>query len=381
MELKLIMRFGQTVFKNSSYGMLAQFAIKVLSFTFSILIIRNLGAENYGQYTAVLAFGAVFMIISDLGLSPYLVREIARLRDTPGGQEKAEILFSNVVSLRLVLSLVTALITTGAAWLTGRPLIMLGAIALNSLGLFLYSFQGTSEAVLSGYEYFGLTSFAKVMSQLTFVVGGALVLFLGLGYYGLIIANIIGISVMSYLTWRGLRHRLRLRRSDFRVWPKLVRAALPFGIIGFALGLSYKFDTVLLNVFRSDTETGYYSAAYNLIFSVALLSNVVNTALYPSLTRRASQGAEGVLSIYERVLRYLLMISLPIAFGGWALADPIVRFLYSSDYGPSISGAKNDYLGSAFHVHIRVLGLYYFDPESGETSWAGNISQYELLTS
>jgi len=58
--------------------MVAQIAIKVLSFGFSVLIVRRLGVQVFGQYAALLAFGATFAIISDLGLSPYTVRQVAR---------------------------------------------------------------------------------------------------------------------------------------------------------------------------------------------------------------------------------------------------------------------------------------------------------------
>ena len=83
-------KLALTVFRNSAIGLAAQLIIKVLSFAFSILIIRNLGASAFGQYSAVLAFGITFSILSDLGLSPYAVREIARLRDQPDGIRKGE---------------------------------------------------------------------------------------------------------------------------------------------------------------------------------------------------------------------------------------------------------------------------------------------------
>ena len=53
--------FSLTVLRNSAFGMAAQLAIKVLSFGFSVLIIRHLGAETFGQSAAVLAFAGMFV--------------------------------------------------------------------------------------------------------------------------------------------------------------------------------------------------------------------------------------------------------------------------------------------------------------------------------
>jgi O-antigen/teichoic acid export membrane protein len=78
--------------------------------------------------------------------------------------------------------------------------------------------------------------------------------------------------------------------------------------------------------------TGYYNSAYNLIFSVLVISNVVNTALYPSLSRQSVTQPQTVPAIQQRMLRYLLLIALPITVGGSVLAPHIISFLYGADY-------------------------------------------------
>jgi O-antigen/teichoic acid export membrane protein len=317
--------------------MAAQLAIKVLSFGFSVIIVRNLGAEDFGQYSAVLAFGALFVFVADLGLSPYSVREVARCRDKPNGLEEIRTIYANIMVMRLLLALLAALLLITTAWLTGRPLVMVGAIALGTLGLLIYSFQGANEAILVGFERLDLTASAKVLSQLFFVVVGTVVLFLGMGYYGLIVANLLGIAVLSYTCWRGVNSLgLKPGRILIHNWGSMLKASLPFGIIGFTLGLSYKFDSVLLNIFRGDVETGYYNAAYNLIFSAVILSNVLNTSLYPSLSRQAAIAPQHLPKIYERSLRYLMLMALPVVIGAWVLADQLILFMFKKAYLPSV---------------------------------------------
>ena len=328
---------SQVVLRNSALGMAAQLLIKVLSFGFSVLIVRNLGAAEFGQYSAVIAFGVTFAFFADLGLSPYAVREIARLRDAPDGAARANALYGDILALRLVLSGLTIVLVVCAAWLTGRPALMVAAIALNALGLLLYSLQGASEAVLAGYERLDLAAAGKVTYQLAFVVLGGLALALGLGYLGLVAATLAAVAVMAWICLRGARALgAHPGRPDPRRWAGLLKASLPFGLIGFALGLSYKFDSVLLNVFRGDSETGYYNAAYNLIFSVALFSNVLNTSLYPSLSRQSVSDPQGLARSYERALRYLLAAALPVTLGIFILADQLIPFLYTAGYGAAV---------------------------------------------
>jgi O-antigen/teichoic acid export membrane protein len=265
------------------------------------------------------------------------VREVARWRDAEDGASRIRAIYGNVLLLRLSLSLLAAALLVLAAWSTGRPPVMIGAIALGALGLIMYSVQGASEAMLSGFERLDIVSGVRVFYQLAFVVVGAVMLWIGLGYYGLILANLLGIALITVMCWRAAKRQGILPgRAGLRDWPALLRASIPFGLIGFTLGLSYKFDSVLLNIFRGDAETGYYNAAYNLVFSTVVLSNVINTSLYPSLARQAASAPQSLPAIYERALRYLLVLALPIAGGTWALSDQIVPFLFTAAYMPAV---------------------------------------------
>ena len=245
-------------------------------------------------------------------------------------------MYGTVLALRLWLSGMAAVLILLAAWVTQRPAVMTGAIALNAVTLLLYGFQGSSEAALAGFERFDLSASGKIANQFIFFLIGGLALWLGYGYYGLIIANLLGVALLTYICWRGVRELgLQPQSLTVRGRPVLLRASLPFGLIGFALGLSYKFDSVLLNIFRSDAETGWYNAAYNLVFSAAVLSNVFNAALYPSLTREAMRAPERLPLVLERGLRYLMLAALPIAVGVSLLADKLVAFLFQAGFEPA----------------------------------------------
>jgi O-antigen/teichoic acid export membrane protein len=324
---------SRVIFRNSVFGLAAQLLVKLLSFAFSVLVVRHLGAESYGQYAAILAFGALFVFLADLGLSPFLVREIAFTHERPNGRAEAEALYGDALALRMVLSVLTALVVIGAGWLTNRPLPMLAGIALGTLGLLMYGGQGTADAMLAGHERLDLSATTRVANQLMFVVVGSLALSLGMGYFGLIGANLAGVALMTWGCFKAVRSLgVQPRRPHLERWPVLVRKALPFGAIAFTLGLSYKFDSVLLNLFRGDSETGYYAAAYSLVFSAVMLSNVLNTALYPSLSRAAVAAAAILPSIYDRALCYLTVIALPVSVGMWLLAAPVVQLLFGPGY-------------------------------------------------
>jgi len=350
---------SKTIFRNSIFSFAAQIIIKIFSFIFSIHIIRYLGAESFGQYSAILAFVGTFAIFSDLGLSLYSTRQVARYRDEPDGVQKSSTLYTNILFFRIALAIASVLLITAFAYLTHRPAAIILGIALNSIILLLYAVQGSSEAVLGGFERLDITSGSRVLNQSVFVLAGALLLWLGAGYFGLITANLLAVSSMLIMCWFAVKALgLKVGKPTPDTWVKLLRFSIPFGIVGFALGLSYKFDTVLLNIFRSDQETGYYNAAYNLIFSLVIFSNAFNTSLYPTLSRISVSAPEKLRSMYNRSFRYLMFMSLPISVGITILADQFVQFLYTKDYAPSII---------ALRILIWVLPFMYASEFLGYT--------------
>jgi O-antigen/teichoic acid export membrane protein len=212
----------------------------------------------------------------------------------------------------------------------------------------MYGVQGASASVLSGYERGDLAAGVGVVNQLVYLGVGAAAVWTGLGYYGLIVANLLGVASMTWICWHAAQ-RLNLRPvlrdasvwlTDVRNWGRLLRASAPFGIVTFTLGLSYKFDSVLLAVTRSDSETGFYNAAYNLVFSAVLVSNILNGSLFPSLTRRVQSSSEGLSGVYGHAIRYLMIVALPIAAGACLLADRLVPLLYGPAYEPTISALR-----------------------------------------
>lgn len=324
---------GQIIARNYIFGFGAQIVLRLLSWLFSVYVIRGLGAAEYGKYTQVLAFIAIFSVLGDLGVSTYAGREIAK--DHVATRQ----LFWNIRALRFMLAFVVILVSTGSAWLLGRSEDILLGIFFASSGLFLYVFQGTTEFVLTGYERVDYVSVLTMVSQGLYLVFGVVVMVKGLGFLGLIFATWPGLIVFILLGGWLVRHRLH---ADTRLqltpgsWIELIRSGLPFGLTTLTNMLSFRLDTILLGIWVTNTAIGNYNAAYNLIFTLLTLTASLNSALLPSLSRYFMQDPTKTREIYQRVMRYLFIFSLPIAVGTTILAREIILTLYGEDLSGAI---------------------------------------------
>lgn len=305
--------------------------IKVISFGFAIFIVRWLGDEGYGQYALVWSYVMVFSMLSDAGLTMYTIREIAQKK--PDSQYIA----SNTIVLRLLLALVTIALIMLVSWLRGYSAPFMLYIFMASTILLLYAVQDPFDGVLQAEEKFGVAAAAILLGQLAFVAFGMLLLVLGWHITGLIIASLLNILLAAYVAWYLMgtaRDKLQIRLTP-RLWPTFIRDSFSFGLNKLLLSWSLKLDVIIISWFWLDQMVGWYSAAYAIILGIVVISNSINMAVYPLLSRYYSQYPHRVSEIYGLVLKYVMIISLPIAGGVYLTADRWVDLLYGSEFAPA----------------------------------------------
>lgn len=322
-------RAGRSVARNSALGMAAQVAIRMLSVLFGIAVIRRFGSDTFGRYTAALAFVSLFSVLSDLGLGAWGVRAVAQNRD------RTNALVAQVACMRLALSAATALLIVGSAAFLYPPRQVL-AIAVATGTLFLFSVNGALDMAWLGRERLDVSSSVSVINQLAFVTIGTFVLVMHGGVIALLLASLGALALATAVSWQLARRWLALgvARPVVREWWPLVRGCAPIGAVQISLLISYKVDAVLLSIFRDSAAVGIYAVAYNLIFSLMLFSHSVNLALFPALARVADDR-RALAQLVERAMKYLLVVAVPIAFGGALLAPPLIRALYTDAYARS----------------------------------------------
>jgi len=323
---------GRTIIRNTTFVTLGHIVLKALTFLFNVYVIRQLGDDRFGQYSIVLAFVGLFQIFFELGMSQYIMREIARDRS------KAQSLFWNLVALRLLLAILGVVgITLGAVVVGYSPELILG-VFVYTCGFLLSAFLVPLTTVLTANERLDYVTGLTILGQLTFVVLGAIFLFSGWGFISLIAANLIAAPLQIGLAIWAIRHHHMVRPSmqiEPRTWPRLIRSSLPFGIISLALTVAFSIDTVMLSMYRPEHVIGWYNVAYNLVFSLLFFFRGFKEAIVPSLSRTYVNDPVYVERWYYRSVKFITILSLPIAVGGALTAFPLIRFLYTGEFLPS----------------------------------------------
>jgi O-antigen/teichoic acid export membrane protein len=321
-----------TVARNSAFVLGVQVSMKILGFLFNVYIVRRLGDVHFGQYSTVMAYVAIFGIFTDLGMAPYAVREMAEDRKRIGW------LLPSIVAIRMVLSLIIAVVAPLSAYWLGKGHHMVLGIFIASLGLLLYALQGPLSSVLMARERLDYNAMFMLVSQLIFWGLGVFLLVGGMGFIGLIIASLVGVAVMALLSGWVLFFKLGVSclSLSIRRWPRLFLNALPFGVSGIADVLMQRFDTVLMSFVLTDAAVGWYNVPYTLMNMMLLIAQSIGQAMYPSMVRGHKADPNLLPSVVWRSAKYLLIICLPLVVGGTLLADQIIIFLYTEEFAASI---------------------------------------------
>ena len=328
---------GRTILKNAIFITLGSIALRALNFLFGVYVVRQLGDDRFGRYATVLAFVGLFQIFAELGMSQYVMREIARDRS------KAGVFFWNLVALRFLLAIAGIVGVTLAAATVGYNSELVLGVFLYTCTFLLSAFFAPLQAVLTAYERLDYVTGLAVFGQMVFIGLGTIVLFSGGGFILLLSISFINMPIQIGLALWLIKRR-HLAHLPFQIdphlWLRLIRSGLPFGITSLALTIAFSIDTVILSMFEPEHVVGWYNVAYGLIFSISFLFSGFKEAIVPSLSRTYVNDPIHVEHWFHRSVKFIMILSLPIAVGGALVAFPLIRFLYTDEFLPSALGLQ-----------------------------------------
>jgi O-antigen/teichoic acid export membrane protein len=134
-------------------------------------------------------------------------------------------------------------------------------------------------------------------------------------------------------SWRRLR---AVQPASVELDLRRVRQALPAiagfsGAVLFSTAITYV-DSLLVNAFEGDRDTGLYGAAYRILLALYLIPTVYSTAFTRSLSQLASTNREAFAWLYSRGVCHLTVVALPVALYGLVGSQALLELLYGEPY-------------------------------------------------
>jgi len=334
--------------RNTSYLTVALILQKVISFSYFTILARDLGPADLGKYYFAISFTTIFAILIDLGFINFLTREIAK-RQNEAGQ-----LLGNVMSVKILLSMITAILVVFLINFTPHDGLTKDLVYLSIICMILDSFTTTFFAVLRGFHNLKYESLTSVIFQILVLVFGLLALYLDLGLRWIMGSLIIASSYNFLFSLWVLKKKLKIKFPclyDSVVMRNIFNISLPFALFSVFQRIYTYLDSVLLSLFAGDYYVGIYQISFKIIFALQFLPMAFTASLYPAMSTYWLSNRPQLKIAFERAMNYLIIISVPITVGSIILAPQIVT-LFKSEYQGAILPLRLT-MAAAFFIFVN----------------------------
>ncbi|VAW37989.1 hypothetical protein MNBD_DELTA02-402 [hydrothermal vent metagenome] len=320
-----------TVAQVSGYG---------LGFFYIIYTARYLGAEGFGILSFALAFTAIFGVLTDIGLQPLTVREVAR------DKTLAPKYLANLTSIKFILSAITFALIAVVINIMDYPAKTVEIVYIVALSVLVNSFITMIYSIFQAHERMEFQSIGQVISSAVMLIGAVLAIKAGLDIT--VFATLYLIASLFALIYSllilGTRFkevclgwcRRKIFELDVSFWKATLKEALPFGLGLFFMMIFYWVDSVMLSQMKGNAVVGWYNAAYRMVLVLLFIPQTLINALYPVMSTFKGEDAASLRNSHEKSLKYLSILALPIAVGTTLLAPRFILLIFGPEYENSV---------------------------------------------
>lgn len=316
-----------SVNKNIAFNYGGQLYSTLIGIIVLPLFLERVGAEAYGLigfYTLVQAW----MTLLDMGMTPTLGREVARLRGNPKESKRLVTIVNSLESVFFGLAVIFAIIFLmgrgwlSTSWLTVETLplsTVQNVVSIIGITVAIRWLSSLSRSGINAFEHQAwLNVFEVIVNTLRFPVALLLVILLD----GNVLAFFYFQLAIVILEAGILRVKLR------KLLPNVVGARFCWlelrRIMPFALSIAYtaaiwvlltQLDKLVLSKTLTLAEYGYFTLVATICSGVMMFSGPISKAILPRMTALFSQSKfEDLFLLYRMSTKLIVVLVMPISF-------------------------------------------------------------------
>jgi O-antigen/teichoic acid export membrane protein len=316
--------------KNYSFLIGAQVIYKTVMFFVMIFLARFLGPEGFGQFSYAISFVAIFLFVSDLGLSELFIKDVSADRKLLNDY------MDNIVTMKVLAgALAYCMLGILAFYLSGSSIkfwaiMILGAsIILDS---FMYFFRCIfrirevmkKEAMLLIVEAF--LKLAVLFFIINYIKGGSGVLLVSIGFLCVSILNLF-ISFFTFV----LHNRMPCFRLNKGMWVYLFKNGLPIAGVYVLCFINFRINIIMLSTMKSDIVAGFYNADFKLMEQVLMIPMTFSFVVLPFFSR-LSGSVDIIRKLLIRIFFWLFCMGTLSVACFYIFGQKLVNIIYGNGF-------------------------------------------------
>ena len=297
------------------------------------LMVRHLGAADYGRYVTVSAIVFIVSGITEGGLMWLGVRHYVTLR----GAERTHYL-RNLSGLRLVLTTLGVVGGVVFTWATHADGAVVAGTAIVGLGTLMLLAQTTYSVPLQAELRFGALSAVDLLRQAALT--GVIVVLVATGaglvpFFWASVASGAAVLLSTLLLVRSEVDTLR-PAFDLRAWRAMAHEVLPYGLAAAVGVIYFRFAIVIMSYIATPVETGIYATAFRIVETIAGLPWIAVATGFPILVHAAGNDHDRMRYALQRMFEAATVAGVGIALAVALGAQFAIRVVAGPGFEASV---------------------------------------------
>jgi len=304
-----------------------------------IWVARYLGPEQFGIFSYVFAFVALFSSVAKLGLDSIVVRDLV------GNPEGRNVYLGTAFWLKFLGAVFTLFFVCIAS-----------AFTTNNFTTNLYIFIVASGIIFQSFEvidfYFQskiLVKFVSICRIIQLLFSSLVRIYLvlsGQDLFWFVVVTLIDQVVLAlslYLAYRLQKIGSFYHYFNLAIAKKMLSDSWPLIFSGLIVMLYMRIDQIMIKEMLGEKEVGFYSAAVRLSEVWYFIPMLITQSVFPAIVSAKRINEDLYIVRLQRLYTFLVWVAILVALPMTFLSNAIVVFLY---------GAAYQNAGSVLAIHI-----------------------------
>lgn len=318
----------QQLFSGVFYTALAKYSGIFISLAIAGVLARLLSPEDFGVVAIATVIIAFFSLFTDMGLSPAIVQHKSLTKEE----------LSDIFSFTIWMGAAISILFFAASWLIAQTYeseILRTLCQLLSINLFFASATIVPGALFYLNKEFKFIAIRSFVIQIVAGAAAVTAALCGAGLYALIINPILSSILIFIISYQRYPQRLR-----FTLGLTVIRKIFSYSAYQFMFNVinyfSRNLDKLLIGKYMSMTDLGYYEKSYRLMMlPLQNITQVITPVMHPIFSDYQNDK-ERLVSGYERIVRFLAFIGLPLSVLLFFTAEEVTLIIFGDQWLPSI---------------------------------------------
>ncbi len=319
----------KTVFQNTAVTLVGRAITLLLGLGASVLLVRTLGREQYGQYASFYAYLALFCWLPSLGMEQVIVRESSIQTEKEGSIFGTSVLLS--VGLSIGATLIALLSSIFWHYADGYEILLFVA-ALDTLLLTPLRLTALIFHTRLKHGYIITASIARQTLWLFAIIIASLHdANLPIIIWAHFFCSLLEFSTLFFFARKFVSFNWRWNTTIAR---DLLKKSWPLVLSAASFAIYNRIDQTMLHKLRTNQELGFYATAVNITEAFVILPLALMTAMLPILSKSALQ-TERFEHYTALCFRYVMVPGFWICLLVTLISKPLIFILYGAEFEPS----------------------------------------------